>query len=209
MPSLPDTAVIVFLGLLLFGPKGLAKIARQAGKLMGEFRRASNEFRMQMEEELRVSEQADRLKEIATIEAAAPPTPALATTSEGYKADDSTEDHPHLPPSNAASTLESSVTEPAAEFSSEPLPIASSGDLSIMPPATGLPSGRSSSLASFIDSVPKVDAPGARLNGQAHTHSDEDQRSADFAEHDTANDIANDIANGAAHQAAPEESLHG
>jgi TatA/E family protein of Tat protein translocase len=72
MPSLPDTAVIIFLGLLIFGPKGLAQIARQVGKLMGEFRRASNEFRMQMEDELRMSEQAERQKQIAAMEAAAP-----------------------------------------------------------------------------------------------------------------------------------------
>ena len=45
--------------LVLFGPKKLPEIARQAGKLMMEFRRASNEFKMQMEDELRAAEQAD------------------------------------------------------------------------------------------------------------------------------------------------------
>lgn len=70
--SFQDSAVIFFIALLLFGPKKLPELARQIGKLMGEFRRASNDFRMQMEDELRISEQAERQKQIAAIEAAAP-----------------------------------------------------------------------------------------------------------------------------------------
>jgi len=196
MPSLPDTAVIIFLGLLLFGPKGLAQIARQLGKLMGEFRRASNEFRMQMEEELRVAEQADRQKEIAAIEAAAPPAPVMAAIPAG----ESPEDRTHLPSTDSAPT--DSVMSAESASVPEPLPIASSGELSIMPPATGLPAPRSSSLAALIDAVPKMDPPsasnGAVTNGAAH---DDDQRHTRYSDHDTSN--------GAGHQAAAEESLHG
>ena len=76
MPSFQDSAILVFLALLLFGPKKLPELARQLGKLMAEFRRASNEFRMQMEDELRISEQEERQKKIAAIEAAAPVAPA-------------------------------------------------------------------------------------------------------------------------------------
>ena len=65
MPSFPDSAVIILLALLLFGPKKLPVLARQFGKLMADFRRASNEFRTQMEDELRISEQAERQKQIA------------------------------------------------------------------------------------------------------------------------------------------------
>jgi sec-independent protein translocase protein TatB len=155
MPSLGDSAVIIFLGLLLFGPKGLAQIARQLGKLMGEFRRASNEFRMQMEEELRLSEQADRQKEIAKIEAAAPPPPVLTSSVE-----ECPEDHPHLRAAPADAPLDP-IAEPNGEVG--PVPIATSGDMSIMPPATGLPAPRTSSIASFVDSVPHVDAPNGHV----------------------------------------------
>ena len=155
MPSLGDSAFIILLGLLLFGPKGLAQIARQLGKLMGEFRRASNEFRMQMEEELRVAEQADRQKQIAAIEAAAPAAPALTSSTE-----DEVIDHPHLRAAPADIALDSPA-EPAAEIA--PLPIATSGELSIMPPATGLPSPRTSSLAPLLDSVPHVDPPNGHV----------------------------------------------
>ncbi len=60
--SLPDTIFIFGLALVIFGPKKLPEIGRQLGKLVLEFRRASNEFKMQIEEELRAAEQADRQK---------------------------------------------------------------------------------------------------------------------------------------------------
>jgi TatA/E family protein of Tat protein translocase len=59
-----DSIFIFGLMLVLFGPKKLPEIARQAGKLMMEFRRASNDFKMQMEDELRAAEQADRQKKL-------------------------------------------------------------------------------------------------------------------------------------------------
>ena len=52
---------ILGLALLVFGPKKLPQISRQIGKLVGEFRRASQEFKMQIEEEVRNLEiQAER-----------------------------------------------------------------------------------------------------------------------------------------------------
>ena len=58
--SLPDTVFIFVLALIIFGPKKLPEIGRQLGKLVGEFRRASNEFKFQIEEELRQAELSDR-----------------------------------------------------------------------------------------------------------------------------------------------------
>ncbi len=78
--SLPDTIFIFGLALVIFGPKKLPEIGRQLGKLVLEFRRASNEFKMQIEEELRAAELADRQKQIA-----APPvtlSPAPESSSE-------------------------------------------------------------------------------------------------------------------------------
>jgi TatA/E family protein of Tat protein translocase len=63
--SLPDTIFIFGLALVIFGPKKLPEIGRQLGKLVLEFRRASNEFKMQIEEELRTAELEDRQKQIA------------------------------------------------------------------------------------------------------------------------------------------------
>ena len=143
MPSFQDSAFIILLGLLLFGPKGLANIARQIGKLMGEFRRASSDFRNQMEDELRVSEQADQQKKIAAMEAAAPPTPRIFAE---IASDLPEPDHPHMPP-------------PEPVITPEPLPIASSGQLDLMPPATGLPVPRGRSVGAVFDAIPHTPDP--------------------------------------------------
>ena len=76
--SFSDTIFIFGLALVIFGPKKLPEIGRQLGKLVLEFRRASNEFKMQIEEELRAAEIADRQKQLA----APPPTPAPEPTTE-------------------------------------------------------------------------------------------------------------------------------
>ena len=144
MPSFQDSAILILLALLLFGPKKLPELARQLGKLMAEFRRASNEFRMQMEEELRIADQEEQRKKIAAMEAAAPATPTITDGTENTiappAAADFVEEHPHLP-------------APVAEPVTEPLPIATSGDLNLMPPSTGLPVSNSA-LSPVLDSIP-------------------------------------------------------
>jgi sec-independent protein translocase protein TatB len=57
-----DSMFLMLLALVVFGPRRLPQIGRQIGKLMYEFRKASNDFKFQMEEELRVAEDADRRK---------------------------------------------------------------------------------------------------------------------------------------------------
>ncbi|GAC1358553.1 MAG: hypothetical protein NVSMB3_05640 [Acidobacteriaceae bacterium] len=181
MPSFQDSAVIFFIALILFGPKKLPELARQLGKLMGEFRRASNEFRVQMEDELRTSEQAERQKQIAAMEAAAPVAPAIQEgegntiaphmevlpSQVGSQAiadtiEDPLDSHPHMPPPDRHTAFEPT---PASLEQAAPLPIASSGDLHLMPPATGLPVSRSGStslessvLSPIFDSLPQKPA---------------------------------------------------
>lgn len=90
--SLPDTVFIFVLALIIFGPKKLPEIGRQLGKLVGEFRRASNEFKFQIEEELRQAELTDRdtiapaKKELETVASAETPadTPDSPATDMPY-----------------------------------------------------------------------------------------------------------------------------
>lgn len=139
MPSFADSAVIFILALMLFGPKKLPQLARQLGKLMAEFRRASNEFRMQMEDELRIEDQKEHQKKVDAM--AGPPSDLPDPV------------HPHLPSSTDEMSHETSTVTHGAlgdgsnaveEISSGPpitlvAPIAESGELRMMPPSTGLP----------------------------------------------------------------------
>jgi sec-independent protein translocase protein TatB len=133
MPSFSDSIFLFVLALLLFGPKKLPVLARELGKWVGEFRRASNEFKMQMEEELRLVEQEDRQKQIAAMEAAAPVAQPVDTPP-----------HPHLPEPELerGETPAEATDESTAEPTHEALPIATAGELKMMPPSTGLPAAR-------------------------------------------------------------------
>src|SRR2546430_4630824 len=48
----PEMIFLFLLALIIFGPKKLPEIGRQIGKALNEFKRASNEFRSQIESEI-------------------------------------------------------------------------------------------------------------------------------------------------------------
>jgi sec-independent protein translocase protein TatB len=82
-----DTLLLMVMALVVFGPRRLPMIGRQLGKLMYEFRKASNDFKFQMEEELRTAEEADRRKKAEeerqrALAAAPPPAQLEATVSQ-------------------------------------------------------------------------------------------------------------------------------
>jgi sec-independent protein translocase protein TatB len=60
--GMADSLIVMVLALVVLGPRRLPEIGRQIGKLMYEFRKASNDFKFQMEEELRTADEADRRK---------------------------------------------------------------------------------------------------------------------------------------------------
>ena len=50
--GMPELMLILVLALLLFGPKRLPEVGKQVGKALGEFRRASNDLKRTIEDEM-------------------------------------------------------------------------------------------------------------------------------------------------------------
>lgn len=73
--SFSETIFLFFLALVIFGPKKLPEIARQVGKYLNEFRRASNEFKAQIEQEIAHLEVENNKQTIL------PPSPPIAGTT--------------------------------------------------------------------------------------------------------------------------------
>jgi TatA/E family protein of Tat protein translocase len=69
---MPELIIILVIALIIFGPRKLPELGRSLGKSIGEFKRASNELRSTLEEEIRVEEQRERT---TTAAAATPPSP--------------------------------------------------------------------------------------------------------------------------------------
>jgi sec-independent protein translocase protein TatB len=84
-----DSIFIFVLALVLFGPRKLPEIGRQVGKLLAEFRRASNEFKFQIQEEIRNMEEEERRKKLEESRAAA---------AAAAKPVDDTAGHSEIPP---------------------------------------------------------------------------------------------------------------
>jgi len=118
--GMADSLILMVLALVVFGPRRLPQIGRQIGKLMYEFRKASNDFKFQMEEELRISEDADRRKkeeeERARNLALNPPAPAIEAQA-AIGADD------QASVSAPAGTYSADTATPAvADIPAEPAP---------------------------------------------------------------------------------------
>lgn len=50
--GMPELMMIMLLALLLFGPRKLPEIGKQVGKALGEFRRASNDLKRSIQDEM-------------------------------------------------------------------------------------------------------------------------------------------------------------
>lgn len=106
--SFSETIFLFFLALIIFGPKKLPEIARQVGKWMNEFRRASNEFKSQIEQEIAHLEVENK----QTILPPSPPVEGTASrTLNTIEAEPASAEKP--------ATLAASNDEPASEAKPE------------------------------------------------------------------------------------------
>jgi sec-independent protein translocase protein TatA len=74
--GMPELVIILVIALIIFGPRKLPELGRSLGKSIGEFKKASNELRSTLEEEIRVEEQRDRQTPTTSTPPAATPPPA-------------------------------------------------------------------------------------------------------------------------------------
>lgn len=101
--SFSETIFLFFLALIIFGPKKLPEIARQVGKALNEFKRASNEFRAQIEQEIAHLEVDNR----PTI--LPPSEPPAGATSRSRYAGTELDASAEVPALTAAAGVEGSV----------------------------------------------------------------------------------------------------
>ena len=61
--GMPELIIIFVIALIIFGPRKLPELGRSLGKSLAEFKRASNELKSTLEEEIRLEEQRSVLEE--------------------------------------------------------------------------------------------------------------------------------------------------
>jgi sec-independent protein translocase protein TatB len=110
--SFSDTVFLFFLALILFGPKKLPEMARQAGRLLAELRRASNEFRSQIETEIAHLETEKKQTVLPPID---PPQGTVASLNASPAAGE-----PVPPEIESPGGLETPATEAAVEPGAAP-----------------------------------------------------------------------------------------
>ena len=63
--GMPELIVIFVIALIIFGPRKLPELGKSLGKSIAEFKRASNELKSTLEEEIRMEEQKTKQEEAA------------------------------------------------------------------------------------------------------------------------------------------------
>jgi TatA/E family protein of Tat protein translocase len=72
--GMPELIVIMVIALIIFGPRKLPELGRSLGRSLNEFKRASNELKHTLDEEIRVEEQRDQQRAETNRSASAPAT---------------------------------------------------------------------------------------------------------------------------------------
>jgi len=75
--GMPELVIIMVIALIIFGPRKLPELGRSIGRSLNEFKKASNELRSTLEEEIRVEERKEQRAQVSAeqksaIDAATP-----------------------------------------------------------------------------------------------------------------------------------------
>jgi sec-independent protein translocase protein TatA len=86
--GMPELVIIFVIALIIFGPRKLPELGKSLGRSINEFKRASNELKSTLEDEIRVEEQKTAAAPRATTPAPAPtPTPSVPDNGVAREAD--------------------------------------------------------------------------------------------------------------------------
>jgi sec-independent protein translocase protein TatA len=88
--GMPELIIIFVIALIIFGPRKLPELGRSLGKSLAEFKKASNELRSTLEEEIRIDEHRTSLD---AAKAATQAPPATVHAEEPVAAGTVTADH--------------------------------------------------------------------------------------------------------------------
>ena len=80
--GMPELIVIFVIALIIFGPRKLPELGRSLGRSINEFKRASNELKNTLEEEIRVDEQRAPAKPAQPAATTAPAEGPVARASD-------------------------------------------------------------------------------------------------------------------------------
>jgi sec-independent protein translocase protein TatA len=89
--GVPELIIIFVVALVVFGPRKLPELGRSLGKSLSEFKRASNELRSTLDEEIQAE---DRRAAVATSPAVIPPTTDYGAPEDDYGDGTSPDDLP-------------------------------------------------------------------------------------------------------------------
>jgi twin arginine-targeting protein translocase TatB len=81
--GMPEMVLILLIALIFFGPRKLPELGRSLGKSLNEFKKASNDLRSTLEDEIRVEEQKEQRAKAEAERAATPAPPAISATVVG------------------------------------------------------------------------------------------------------------------------------
>ncbi len=90
--GMPELIIILTLALIIFGPRKLPELGRSLGKSLGEFKRASNELRNTLDEEIRIED--EKTQRVAKPAAPEPPRATASDFTETTAPDFTDEDAP-------------------------------------------------------------------------------------------------------------------
>jgi sec-independent protein translocase protein TatA len=70
--GMPELIIILVIALIIFGPRKLPELGRSLGRSLSEFKRASNELRNTLDEEIRFEDQRSAERQRPVESTAAP-----------------------------------------------------------------------------------------------------------------------------------------